>query len=82
MKHLILSIVLITFPILAVLAKDEPQRLYEAEQYEDAIRAYDRILSKHPDWEEAHFGRGAALYKAEQIEPVKTLCRNPPPSTI
>jgi len=67
MKHLFGYTLLIMLLGLPALAGDEAQRLYDSAQYENAIRKYDRILSEHPDWEEAHFGRGAALYKAEQI---------------
>jgi len=68
MKHLFLYTLLIMILGQPTLAQDEARRLYDTEQYEDAVRKYDRILSEHPDWEEAHFGRGAALYKSEQIE--------------
>ena len=67
MKPLFLYTVLIIMLGLPTQARDEARRLYDAEQYEDAVRRYDRILSEHPGWEEAHFGRGAALYKSEQI---------------
>ncbi|MCK4715489.1 MAG: hypothetical protein KAT54_01655, partial [Candidatus Marinimicrobia bacterium] len=50
------------------LAKDNAQKLYESGQYDEAIIKYNRILMEHPDWEEAHFGKGSALYKSEKID--------------
>ncbi len=50
------------------LAKDSAQKLYESGQYDEAINKYNRILIEHPDWEEAHFGKGSSLYKSDQIE--------------
>lgn len=65
MKYLILGLLLITIP---ALSEDDARKSYEKGQFEDAIRKYERILTKHPDWEEAHFGKGAALYKTDQID--------------
>jgi Ca-activated chloride channel family protein len=50
------------------LAKDNAQKLYESGQYTEAINRYNRILIEHPDWTEAHFGKGSALYKSDQID--------------
>ncbi|MCD6440708.1 MAG: tetratricopeptide repeat protein [Candidatus Marinimicrobia bacterium] len=63
-KYLILGL-LITIP---ALSKDDARKSYENGQFDEAIRKYERILTKHPDWEEAHFGKGAALYKTDRID--------------
>jgi len=68
MKPVYAPILILILLGLPARATDEAQRLYDSQQYEDAIRRYDRIISEHPEWEEAHFGRGAALYKADQID--------------
>lgn len=67
--HLLGIIILVSvlFPS-RLSAKDEARQLYEEGNYKEAIRKYDHILREHPDWEEAHFGKGAALYKQEQLE--------------
>lgn len=49
-------------------AQEDGRQLFEAGEYDEALRHYERILSQHPDWEEAHFGRGAALYKAGRYD--------------
>ncbi|HPC35561.1 MAG TPA: tetratricopeptide repeat protein [Candidatus Marinimicrobia bacterium] len=51
-----------------ILAADSALRQYEKGNYPEAIRTYDRILKDHDDWEEAHFGKGAALYKSQRTE--------------
>lgn len=48
--------------------RDNGMKYYRSEDYEGALKEYDKILSKHPDWEEAHFGKGAALYKSNRIQ--------------
>ncbi|HQE94987.1 MAG TPA: tetratricopeptide repeat protein [Candidatus Marinimicrobia bacterium] len=53
---------------LKISAADSALRQYEKGNYQEAIHAYDRILKDHDDWEEAHFGKGAALYKSQRIE--------------
>ena len=53
---------------LKISAADSGLRQYKKGNYQEAIRAYDRILKDHDDWEEAHFGKGAALYKSQRIE--------------
>jgi len=65
MKYLILGLLLITIP---ALSEDDARKSYENGQFDEAIRKYERILTKHPDWEEAHFGKGAALYKTDRID--------------
>lgn len=68
MKYeILLSLMLITL-VCSLQAKDDGKRLFDAGEYEQAIRYYEQVLSQHPDWEEAHFGRGAALYKSERYE--------------
>lgn len=52
----------------SILAADAGSRLYKKGDYSGALRHYDRVLKDHPDWEEAHFGKGAALYKSNRIE--------------
>lgn len=49
-------------------AVDAGLRQYEKGNYPEAIRIYDRILKDREDLTEAHFGKGAALYKSELIE--------------
>lgn len=68
MKAVATTILILILLGLPTRADDEAQRLYDNQHYEDAIRRYDRIISEHPEWEEAHFGRGAALYKLDQID--------------
>lgn len=53
---------------LTIMAADAGLRQYKKGNYEEAVRAYDRILKDHHNWEEAHFGKGAALYKAQKID--------------
>lgn len=62
----VISIFLLCY--IPALAKDNAQKLYESERYAEAINKYNRILIKHPDWAEVHFGKGSALYKSDQIE--------------
>ena len=64
-KCVISILLLCCFP---ALAKDNAQKLYESGQYDEAINKYNRILTEHPDWEEAHFGKGSALYKSEKTD--------------
>ncbi|MFH1214279.1 MAG: tetratricopeptide repeat protein, partial [Candidatus Neomarinimicrobiota bacterium] len=49
-------------------AADPALRQYQKGNYPEAIRTYDRILKDHNDWEEAHFGKGAALYKSQRTD--------------
>lgn len=64
-KYIILGLLLITIP---ALSEDDARKSYENGQFEEALRKYERILAQHPDWEEAHFGKGAALYKTDRID--------------
>ncbi|HOV23615.1 MAG TPA: tetratricopeptide repeat protein, partial [Candidatus Marinimicrobia bacterium] len=64
----IFALAIIFFKPTGILAADSALRQYEKGNYQEAIRAYDRILKDHDDWEEAHFGKGAALYKSQRIE--------------
>jgi len=48
--------------------KDKPRKLFEKGNYQAALKYYERILKQHPDWEAAHFGKGAVLYKQGEIE--------------
>ena len=72
-KHGLRYWIIMVFTILLVIssllaAQDKPAQLYKKENYEEAMKQYDRILREHPDWEEAHFGKGASLYKLDQTE--------------
>lgn len=58
----------ITIQSSGILAADAGLRQYKKGNYQESIRAYDRILKDHNNWEEAHFGKGAALYKAQKID--------------
>lgn len=49
-------------------AADAAQRAYQKGDYQNALRRYERVLKDHPDWEAAHFGRGAALYKTDRLD--------------
>jgi len=49
-------------------AADAGLRQYKKGNYQEAVRAYDRILKDHNNWEEAHFGKGAALYKDNKFD--------------
>jgi len=64
----IFALAIIFFKPTGILAADSALRQYKKGNYQEAIRAYDRILKDHDDWEEAHFGKGAALYKSQRIE--------------
>ena len=64
----IFALAIIFFKPTGILAADSGLRQYKKGNYQEAIRAYDRILKDHDDWEEAHFGKGAALYKSQRIE--------------
>jgi len=64
-KHIVIIFIICCIP---ALAKDNAQKMYESGQYDEAINKYNRILIEHPDWEEAHFGKGSALYKSEKID--------------
>ncbi len=63
-----LSIGIITLQPLVLSAADTGLRQYKKGNFQEAIRTYDRILKDHGDWEEAHFGKGAALYKAQRLD--------------
>lgn len=67
-RLVIFALAIIFFKPTGILAADSALRQYEKGNYQEAIRAYDRILKDHDDWEEAHFGKGAALYKSQRIE--------------
>jgi Ca-activated chloride channel family protein len=49
-------------------AKDNGQKMYDEGRYQEALKKYEQILRQHPDWEEAHFGKAAALYKTDQFD--------------
>jgi len=51
-----------------LIATDKALQHYQKGQYPEALRQYERALQARPDWDEAHFGKGAALYKAGRIE--------------
>jgi tetratricopeptide (TPR) repeat protein len=68
MSDKIISVILIWLLAIPALARDETRALYDAGRYAEAIKKYDRILAQHPDWEEAHYGKGSALYKSDQVE--------------
>ncbi len=68
MSGKIISVILIWLLVIPTLARDETRALYDAGRYAEAIKKYDRILAQHPDWEEAHYGKGSALYKSDQVE--------------
>ena len=68
MSGKIISVILIWLLVIPVFAGDETRALYDAGRYAEAIKKYDRILAQHPDWEEAHYGKGSALYKSDQVE--------------
>jgi len=68
MSGKIISVIFIWSLVIPALARDETRTLYDAGRYAEAIRKYDRILAQHPDWEEAHYGKGSALYKSDQVE--------------
>lgn len=67
-RLVIFALAIIFFKPTGILAADSGLRQYKKGNYQEAIRAYDRILKDHDDWEEAHFGKGAALYKSQRIE--------------
>jgi len=67
-RLVIFALAIIFFKPTGILAADSALRQYKKGNYQEAIRAYDRILKDHDDWEEAHFGKGAALYKSQRIE--------------
>ena len=67
-RLVIFALAIIFFKPTGILAADSALRQYEKGNYQEAIRIYDRILKDHDDWEEAHFGKGAALYKSQRIE--------------
>lgn len=48
-------------------AADAAQRAYQKGDYQTALRRYERVLKDHPEWEAAHFGKGATLYKTNQL---------------
>lgn len=52
----------------SLFAADAAQRAYQKGDYQSALRRYERTLKDHPDWEAAHFGRGAALYKTDRLD--------------
>lgn len=52
----------------SLFCKDDALELFKEGNYEAALRKYDRVIQEHPDWEEAYFGKGAALYKSGRIE--------------
>ncbi|HOG74804.1 MAG TPA: hypothetical protein PLQ47_01095, partial [Candidatus Marinimicrobia bacterium] len=58
-RLVIFALAIIFFKPTGILAADSALRQYEKGNYQEAIRAYDRILKDHDDWEEAHFGKGA-----------------------
>lgn len=66
------GLIVVVFTLLALnktaFSDDSAMRLYKKGNYKDAIKKYDRILKDHPDLEEAHYGKGTALYKSNQIE--------------
>jgi Ca-activated chloride channel family protein len=51
----------------SLFCKDDALKLFEQGNYEAALRKYDRVIQEHPEWEEAYFGKGAALYKSGRI---------------
>ncbi|PIS27419.1 MAG: hypothetical protein COT43_10625 [Candidatus Marinimicrobia bacterium CG08_land_8_20_14_0_20_45_22] len=73
MKFLKINKILILICCLTIMGRnvfsaDGALKLYQKGKYEDAIRRYNRIIKNHPDWEEAHYGKGAALYKSNRVE--------------
>ena len=49
-------------------SKEKPVKMIEKGQFKEAIKHYDRVIKEHPNWTEAHFGKGVALYKEQNIE--------------
>lgn len=51
-----------------ILGDDKASKLYKKGEFGEAIKLYDRIISEHPDWSEAHFGKGASLFRDNKID--------------
>jgi len=66
--RLFIGVFFLTMAAGNVFSADGALKLYQKGKYDDAIRKYNRIIKDHPDWEEAHYGKGAALYKSNQVE--------------
>ncbi len=71
-KPLVVMMCVLLFPIrwnLTIASPpDNAMKHYSKGDYESALKEYDKLLSKHPDWEEIHFGKGTALYKSNKID--------------
>jgi len=68
MNRILVWISYLTIAAVNAFPADGALKLYQKGKYEDAIQKYNRIIKDHPDWEEAHYGKGAALYKSNQVE--------------
>lgn len=66
-KFLLLSMMMFLF-VIQIFAKEKPVKMIEEGKYQEAIKHYDRIIKEHPEWAEAHFGKGVALYKEKNVE--------------
>lgn len=67
--RLFLGLIIVSVTVLngPLPAADKGQRAFQKGEYQTALRHYERVLQKHPDWEAAHFGKGAALYKTQRF---------------
>ena len=51
-----------------ILGDDKASKLYKKGEFGEAIKLYDRIINEHPEWSEAHFGKGASLFRDNRID--------------
>ena len=59
---------LILFVVVGSLAAEDTMSMFKNGKYDELLKKYEVTLSHHPEMEEAHFGKGAVLYKKGEIE--------------
>ena len=67
-RRLIIYIMLVFFPLLTVFAQSSAKKAFDAQKYEEAVEAWNKLLEENPDLKDIHYNQGNANYRLGDLD--------------